>query len=349
MTGNSFGHRFVVTSFGESHGVALGVVIDGCPAGLKFDEAFLLAELKRRRPGQEGTPQQEIVTQRSETDLPEILSGVFQGLTLGTPLAMLVRNGNQRSIDYDDISKKNRRGHADDVWKSKFLHVDHRGGGRSSGRETVSRVMAGAVAKMLLLQVSPATKIISFATQIGPLQLSQEEEQKFLSAKNSVDDFIARFPGTNQEVVKNLLLEARKTGQSYGGLAKVVIQAPPANLGQPVFHKLKADLTSALMGIGAVVGVELGEGFSSAGQYGTDFHQGDTSVYGGIRGGISTGECISLKVAFKPTSSILNVSKKGRHDPCIVTRAIPVLESMVALVLVDHLLWSRQDRISSSL
>ncbi len=342
MSGNSFGQRFVMTSFGESHGPAMGVIIDGCPAGLEFDEALLVAELRRRRPGQEGI-QQQVVTQRSESDSPEILSGVHQGKTLGTPIAIVVRNANQKSSDYDHV--KDRAGHADDVWRKKFLHSDPRGGGRSSGRETVSRVMAGAVAQMLLKQVSPATKIIGYASQVGPLQLSVEEEQKFLSRQTRADEFVARFPSVDQDAVKNLLLQAREQGQSYGGLAKLTILAPPANLGQPVFHKLKSDLAGAIMGVGAVAGVEIGDGFDSAQKLGTDFHQSASSVYGGIRGGISTGETITLKVAFKPTSSILDVSKNGRHDPCIVTRAIPVLEAMIALVLADHLLWSRQDRL----
>jgi len=345
MSSSRFGERFCVTSFGESHGRALGVVIDGCPAGLVFDEPLLISELMRRRPGQVGTPQQGIVSQRAEADIPEVLSGVFEGKTLGTPIAMMVRNEDQKSEDYNDIKTQARSGHADDVWKNKFSHSDHRGGGRSSGRETVARVMAGAVAKMLLREKCPSTQIKAFAAQIGPLSLNPKDEVEFLDQSKSADEFIARFPGKQQQELKELLTQARQNGQSYGGIAKLVIQQPPVNLGQPVFHKLKADLASALMGVGAVAGVEIGEGFAASEAKGTEFHQGAVSVYGGIRGGISTGEDIIIRVAFKPTSSILEVSKKGRHDPCIVTRAIPVLESMVALVLADHLLWSRQDRL----
>ena len=345
MNANTFGNRFVVTSFGESHGLAMGVVIDGCPAGVSFDEALLLGELQRRRPGQKNSLQKEIVSARQEEDLPEILSGVFQGKTLGTPIAMLVQNKDQRPADYFEIKNTPRAGHADDVWKNKFSHSDHRGGGRASGRETVSRVMAGAVAKMLLKQVSPETQIIAYSSKVGPYELSPADESQFLKAKTNADSYVARFPGAAQDEVQELLIKAKEQGQSYGGVAKIMVQAPPANLGQPVFHKLKADLASALMGVGAVSGVEIGDGFSSAAKKGTDFHSGNTHVYGGIRGGISTGENLLISVSFKPTSSILDVSKKGRHDPYIVTRVIPVLESMVALVLADHWLWSRTDKI----
>jgi chorismate synthase len=343
MTANSFGQRFVIHTFGESHGSALGVVIDGCPSGVIFDEALLKHELERRRPGQVGTVQESVVTSRQEPDIPEILSGIFEGKTLGTPIAVMIRNQNQKSSDYDGI--QSRAGHADDVWKNKFSISDHRGGGRSSGRETVSRVIAGSFARMLLRQASPQTRILGFASQIGKLNLSAEEEQDFLHNESSADRFVARFPSKNQNEIRGLLESAKASGESWGGIVKILVQQPPANLGQPVFNKLKADLASALMSVGAVVGVEVGAGFSCVDQPGTNFHTGDQNVYGGIRGGISTGETIALSIAVKPTSSILDVSKKGRHDPCIVTRAIPVLEAMVALVLADHLLLSRLDRL----
>ncbi len=339
MAGNSFGQRFVVTSFGESHGCGLGVVIDGCPAGLSFDEGFLISELARRRPGFD-----ELVSARKEEDIPEILSGVYQGRTLGTPLAILVRNRDQRSADYNQIESQPRVGHADDLWKKKYAHADLRGGGRSSGRETISRVMAGAVAKMILRELSPATQIIGYAAQIGSWNLPKDEEEAFISNGKKADDYVARFPSPSlQDTLRTALKEGKRDGQSFGGMATLFVKAPPAVLGQPVFHKLKADLASALMGVGAVVGVELGSGFSKVNQLGTDFHQKNSPVYGGIRGGLSTGEDILLRAAIKPTSSILEVSRRGRHDPCILIRAIPVLESMVAMVLVDHLLWSRQD------
>lgn len=341
MSASQFGSRFVVTTFGESHGTALGVVIDGCPAGVQFDEALLKKQLERRRPGHHGSGQ--IVSGRQEGDVPEVLSGVFEGQTLGTPLAMIVRNQDARSQDYQLIKKTSRAGHADDMWKNKFGHSDHRGGGRSSGRETVSRVMAGAVAQMMMSQVSLPTSVIAYASQIGPFSLTAEERKTV--AQKDVDAFQARFPSPRDQDVAVLLRTAQEQGESHGGVAEVLIQNPPAYLGQPVFHKLKSDLAQAFLSVGAANGFELGLGFDSADIKGTDFHQGSSEPYGGIRGGISTGDSILLRVSFKPTSSILDVAKKGRHDPCIVTRAIPVLEAMTWLVLADHYLWSRTDRI----
>lgn len=341
MSANQFGSRFSVTSFGESHGTALGVVIDGCPAGVSFDENLLKKELERRRPGHHGSGQ--IVSGRQESDAVEVLSGVFEGQTLGTPLAMIVRNQDARSQDYGQIKNAPRSGHADDMWKKKFGHSDHRGGGRSSGRETVSRVMAGAVAQMMMKQISAPTQVIGYASQIGPISLTAEERQQVISL--DVDSYQARFPSARDQEVAKLLKEAQENGDSHGGIAEILIQNPPAFLGQPVFHKLKSDLAQAFLSVGATNGFELGLGFESSSVKGTDFHQGSQEVYGGIRGGISTGEPILLRVSFKPTSSILDVAKKGRHDPCIVTRAIPVLEAMTWLVLADHYLWSRTDRL----
>ncbi len=339
MSANSFGQRFKITSFGESHGTALGVVIEGCPAGLKFDFELLKKQMDRRKPGQAG----QIVSGRSESDVPEILSGVFEGKTLGTPIAIIVRNQDARSKDYEEIKSDARRGHADDVWSEKFGIRDHRGGGRSSGRETVSRVIAGAVAEMLVRKSSPQTRVIGYASQIGPYVLTQAERVNVASV--SVDSFEARFPSQQQNQVKELLQNAKANGESYGGIAEVLISNPPKSLGQPVFHKLKSDLAMAFMSVGAVNSFELGAGSDSVSIKGTEFHSGDESVYGGIRGGISTGDDILLKSSFKPTSSITDVAKKGRHDPCIVTRAIPVLESMTWLVLADHILWNKTDRI----
>lgn len=342
MSPNQFGSRFVITSFGESHGTALGVVIDGCPAGVKFNESLLKKELERRRPGHHGSGQ--IVSGRQESDTPEILSGVFEGHTLGTPIAMIVRNQDARSQDYKEIKTSPRAGHADDVWKEKFGHSDHRGGGRSSGRETVSRVMAGAVAKMMMSQISPSTQVLGYASQIGPFTLTNEEREQ-VSGKD-IDSFQARFPSSRDQEVAKMLKEAQEQGESYGGIAEILIQNPPGFLGQPVFHKLKSDLAQAFLSVGATSGFELGLGFESSDMKGTEFHQGSAfSHYGGIRGGISTGENIIMRVSFKPTSSILDVAKRGRHDPCIVTRAIPVLEAMTWLVLADHFLWSKTDRI----
>lgn len=342
MSANQFGSRFVVTSFGESHGTALGVVIDGCPAGVKFDESLLRKELERRRPGHHGLGQ--IVSGRQESDMPEILSGVFEGQTLGTPIAMIVRNQDARSQDYKNIKASPRAGHADDMWKNKFGHSDHRGGGRSSGRETVSRVMAGAVAKMMMNQACDTTEVLGYASQIGPFQLTSEERNQ-VSDKN-IDSFQARFPSSRDQDVAKMLKEAQEQGESYGGIAEILIKNPPLFLGQPVFHKLKSDLAQAFLSVGATSGFELGLGFESSELKGTEFHKtSSSSNYGGIRGGISTGENILLRVAFKPTSSILDVAKKGRHDPCIVTRGIPVLEAMTWLVLADHYLWSKTDTL----
>lgn len=339
MSASQFGSRFSVTSFGESHGVALGVVIDGCPAGVSFDPALLQKEMDRRRPGQQG----QVVSGRQEEDKAEVLSGVFEGKTLGTPIAIMVRNKDARSQDYDSIKTQARAGHADDMWKNKYGHSDHRGGGRSSGRETVSRVMAGSVAKMLMKEVCARTQVIGYASQIGPMTLTAEERKQII--KVDVDSFQARFPSKRDQEVTELLKKAQESGESYGGVAEILIQQPPAFLGQPVFHKLKSDLAQAFLSVGATNGFELGLGFESAEVKGTEFHQGNQEAYGGIRGGISTGEDILLRVSFKPTSSILDVAKKGRHDPCIVTRAIPVLEAMTWLVLADHYLWAKTDRV----
>lgn len=335
MAANSFGNNFVVTTFGESHGPALGVVVDGCPGGVVFDEQLLIRELERRRPGG------ALVSARSELDQPEILSGVFEGQTLGTPIAMLVRNMDARSQDYAGLVSA-RPGHADDVWKNKFGHADPRGGGRSSGRETVSRVMAGAVARMFLSEALPDFKITGFARAIGEFSLGNAEAD--LHAVRA-DQFAARFPSPERGAQVAALLERAKVeGKSYGGVAELWLDGVCAGLGQPVFHKLKSDLAQALMSVGATSGVEVGDGFGAATGEGSEFHAHSDGKYGGIRGGISTGERVVLRVSFKPTSSVLDVAKKGRHDPCIVPRAIPVLEAMCALVIADQCLWSRKDR-----
>lgn len=317
MPANQFGNFFQLSSFGESHGAAMGVVIDGCPSGVPFDLELLQTELDRRRPGTSSA-----VSARSELDQVEVLSGVFEGQTLGTPIAMLVRNQDARSQDYKEIAKEPRIGHADDTWSSKYGHRDHRGGGRSSGRETVSRVMAGAVAQMFLRQIYPELQVKGEAKRIGPFE-----------------------SGITNEVMA-FLEKAKIEGKSYGGTVGLTVKGMPKNLGQPVFHKLKSDLASAILSIGATTGFELGAGFSAVEEEGSEFHsRNDSEVYGGIRGGISTGEDLHFSVAFKPTSSVKDVAKKGRHDPCIVPRAIPVVEAMTWLVLADHELWRRLDQL----
>lgn len=308
---NQFGKLFQWTSFGESHGPAMGVVIDGCPSGVKFDPELLLQKLAARKPGQSGA------TDRQESDQPEILSGVFEGKTLGTPIAVLVRNQDQRSQDYSKIQQQPRIGHADDMWSGKFKNWDYRGGGRASARETVNWVIAGAIAEMFV-----RSEVSNLSVQAQLIQVGGE------SVSGAMDP---------QLIQK---LEAAKAeGESYGALVEVSMQGVPAFLGEPVFYKAKAEWTKAFMSINACVGVELGEGFQMASQKGTEVHsQSSSPVYGGIRGGITTGEAIGFRLAFKPTSSIADTAKKGRHDPCVALRALPIIEAMAWNVLADLML-----------
>ena len=349
MAANSWGSRFVVTTFGESHGKALGVVIDGCPAQVPFDEDLLKMNLRRRRPGAHGS-ETNLVSSRQEEDHPDILSGIYEGKTLGTPVAVTIANRDQRPQDYKEIEKSPRPGHADDVWKNKFGHVDPRGGGRASGRETVCRVVAGSIAQMYLRAVSSETQVIGFVSKVGSVEMTPSEVVRFgqkVKDPSEVDQCVARLPVKEKaEQVQEMLLAAVAEGKSYGGVAQIVIKSPPPNLGQPVFHKLKVDLTAALMSVGAVCGVEVGDALLAREAEGSQFHRDSgQQQYGGIRGGISTGEDIFLKVSFKPTATVLDAAKKGRHDPCVVPRAIPVLEAMIYMVLAEHYLWSLTDKI----
>ncbi|MFN7454592.1 MAG: chorismate synthase [Pseudobdellovibrionaceae bacterium] len=340
MSANIFGERFRWMTFGESHGPAIGVVIDGCPSGVLIDLSLLQAELNRRRPGQAG----KVVSPRQETDQVEILSGLFGGRTLGTPIAMMIRNQDARSGDYDAVRNSPRSGHADDMWNLKFGHFDHRGGGRASGRETATRVMAGAIAQQVISQLHPQLQFRVFASQIGKYQLTTAEKESFINSHQSYDDFSVRFPSDRNAEVEQYLKELQANHDSVGGAVQISIKNPPLGLGQPVFHKLKSDLAAAFMSIGATAGIDLGEADLSL--TGQQFHASSQSKnYGGVRGGISTGETVTLTVFFKPTSSILDVAKQGRHDPCIVIRAIPVVQAMAACVILDHLLWMRTDRI----
>lgn len=350
MSANQFGTHFVVTTFGESHGTAIGVVIDGCPAGIDFDMQLLQKQLARRRPLQIGTAQEGLVTARGEADEPEVLSGVYCGKTLGTPIAILIRNTDARPEDYKAVLQKPRIGHADELWIAKHGHADLRGGGRASGRETASRVMGAAVAQMLLRRASPGLCVIGFADRIGPIELERREREALEGRFRAFGDFEqypARFPSESQkDLLRETLQRAKEDGDSLGGEVEIWVEGCDVGLGQPVFHKLKADLASAYMGVGACVGVEIGEGFSAARAKGSEFHTSHSSPnYGGIRGGISTGERIVAKVAVKPTSTIGELAKQGRHDPCIVTRVIPVLEAMTWLVLADHVIWRRAERL----
>ncbi len=340
MVGNLFGHSFRVMSFGESHGEALGVVIDGLPSGIKVDEELLKSFLARRRPGAS-----EVTSSRDEKDQPEILSGVLDGLTLGTPVAVIIRNQDARSKDYENL--KPRKGHADEVWLKKYEHVDLRGGGRSSGRETLSRVIAGAFAKMAFKDQFKDTEVVSFTSSIGSVILKENKDKELLSKWDVRKGFNNDLVSMNEDelpLIRDLLLKAKSEGESYGGKISVKVFSPPESLGQPVFGKLKAVLTGSLMSVGAFNGVEIGEGFKAASLKGTDFHQNENvDVYGGVQGGISTGKTISLSISVKPTSSILDVAKKGRHDPCIVPRACVVAESMVWITLFDMLLQRKSE------
>ncbi len=348
MSGNTFGHLFTVTSFGESHGPAIGCVVDGCPPGMVLSEADIQPELDRRRPGTS-----RHVTQRQEPDTVEILSGVYEGKTTGTPIALLIRNQDQRSKDYANIADTFRPGHADYTYWRKYGIRDPRGGGRSSARETAVRVAAGAIAKKWLAERF-GVQVRGHMTQLGTLPIAFEGW-----AHRDANPFFACNASQIPEL-EAYMDALRKAGDSCG--AKIVVEASgaPVGWGEPVFDRLDADLAHALMGINAVKGVEIGAGFASVAQRGSE--HGDelspegfrTNHAGGILGGISTGQTISAAIAIKPTSSIrvprdsINrageptvVETLGRHDPCVGIRATPIAEAMVALVLIDHALRHR--------
>lgn len=326
MASNSFGRLLQITTFGESHGLALGVVVDGCPPGIALSEADFLPELARRRPGQS-----VVTTARKEDDAPTILSGVFEGKTTGMPIAILVANEHQRSEDYEKLRDIFRVGHADQVFSEKYGHRDHRGGGRQSGRETVARVIAGVVARKILPET---VRIIGHAVQVGP-----HRAQVFVPAdieRNSIRCADLEVAGKMEAHV----LEMQAKYDSVGGIVEIRVENPPKNLGDPVFAKLKSRLADALMSIGAVTGFSYGAGFSVASMTGSEYVSNPEN-FGGILGGISTGEPIVLHVSVKPTSSVGDLAKEGRYDPCIVPRVIPVAEAMVALVLADAYLLQR--------
>ena len=339
MRGNTFGRALTLSTFGESHGVALGALIDGCPAGVSLDPEKIKAALDRRRPGQS-----DITTSRSEPDTPEILSGVFEGKTLGTPICVIVRNSDARSQDYDP--NYFRAGHADRVWQDKYGHRDHRGGGRASGRETLSRVIGGAVAEAILPK---EVSIVGFTRQIGThVALTMPE-----LTREQVDEHPTRCPDPQiAALIEAELRACKEAGDSRGGVVEIWIDGVPRGLGEPVFNKAKSALAGALMSVGAVVGVELGTAHADAAARGVDFHSGvsgsgdDAGISpaaNGIQGGITNGERIVLRAYFKPASTVGSMAKQGRHDPCIVPRAVPVLEAMVALTLADLYLLARLD------
>jgi len=362
---NTFGQLFKVTSFGESHGVAIGCVVDGCPAGLDFDLDFIQSELDRRRPGQSS-----IVSQRKESDTVQVLSGVFEGRTTGTPIAFLIPNEDQRSADYDHLATAFRPSHADYSWQAKFGHRDYRGGGRSSARETATRVAAGALAKLLLR--TQGIEIQAFVSQVGHLELEKNYTELDLSLAET-NDVRCPDPALAEKMI-SLIKEIRKEGDTIGGVVTAVVRGCPAGLGAPVFDKLQADLAKAMLSINAVKGFEYGSGFAGVKMKGSEHndlftapgHQSPISSYqvtttnhsGGIQGGISNGMDIYFRVAFKPVATIMRdqetlnaegetvtLQGKGRHDPCVVPRAVPIVEAMAALVLADHFLRTKVNRI----
>lgn len=342
MRGNTFGHMLTLTTFGESHGVALGAILDGCPAGISLPLSELQHHMDRRRPGQS-----KLTTSRAEGDRAEILSGVFEGKTLGSPICVIVRNHDARSTDYDPSYF--RAGHADRMWQDKFGRRDWRGGGRASGRETVGRVIGGAFARKILPE---GLSITGFTRQIGTLRAEQIPDPL---TQDLVDMHPTRCPDPRiAQAMEEELLACKQQGDSRGGIAEIWIDGCPRGLGEPVFRKAKSALPGALMSVGAVVGVTLGDAAQDALMPGRDFHKGisgsgeDAGISpaaNGIQGGITNGERIRLLVYFKPASTVGSMAKQGRHDPCIIPRAIPVLEAMVALTLADLYLASKLDTL----
>ena len=357
---STYGTLFKISTFGESHGSAIGVVIDGCPAGLAFDTDFIQHELDRRKPGQS-----RITTQRREADEFEVLSGVFEGLTQGTPIALIIRNTDQRSKDYGHISEQFRPSHADYTYQTKYGSRDYRGGGRSSARETAARVAAGAVAKLLLAQAG--VQITAYVSQVGKLKLEKtySELNLALAEENAVR---CPDPETAEQMFQ-YIDGIRKQGDSIGGIVDCVVTGLPAGLGEPVFDKLHAELGKAMLSINAVKGFEYGSGFAGVEQLGSEHNdefytdengrvRTKTNQSGGIQGGISNGEDIYFRTAFKPVATIMQdqdsvdingqpvtVSGKGRHDPCVVPRAVPIVEAMAALVLVDMYLRNKAAKV----
>jgi len=326
MASNSFGELLRITTFGESHGAALGVVIDGVPAGIALAVEDFLPELARRRPGQSG-----VTTARRESDAPTLLAGVFEGRTTGSPIAVTVANEDARSGDYAALKDAPRAGHADAAYQSKYGHRDHRGGGRSSGRETVARVLAGVVARKLL----PAeTRIVGHATRIGPIVA-----RRFEPATIETNPLRCADPEA-AVAMEAYVRQLREQHDSTGGVVEIRVEAPPKDLGDPTFAKLKSKLAEAVLSVGAVTGFSYGAGFRTAEMRGSEY-VAEPANFGGMLGGISTGATIRLEASIKPASTVGAAAAAGRHDPCVVPRVIPVLEAMVALVLADRLLMQR--------
>ena len=347
MAGNTFGKLFQLTTFGESHGEALGGIIDGCPAGIAIDLQQVQKELDRRKPGQSA-----IVTQRKESDQVRFLSGIFENKTTGTPIGFVVENTNQKSGDYDHIKAIFRPSHADYVYQQKYGHRDYRGGGRSSARETVCRVVAGAIAKQVLKDI----KITAFVSSVGEISLNRPYTELDLS---QTEANIVRCPDTVlAQQMENYIKQIRKEGDTVGGTVTCVLQNVPVGLGEPVFDRLSAQLAKAMLSINAAKGFEYGSGFQGTklkGSQHNDLFNPDgstkTNHSGGIQGGISNGMDIYFKVAFKPVATIMQTQEaldsygnmvtiqgKGRHDPCVVPQAVPIVEAMAAITLLDFFL-----------
>lgn len=355
MAGNSFGHTFKLTTFGESHGEAIGGVIDGVPSNFKLNLEAVQLELDRRRPGQS-----EIVTQRKESDTVRFLSGIFEGKTTGSPIGFVIENENHKSKDYSHIKDIYRPSHADLTYDKKYAHRDYRGGGRSSARETASRVVAGAIAKQFLAYLG--IQVNSFVSQVGTLKLDGDLTQIPLPKQEN----IVRCPDPEMaEQMIDYIKTIRKEGDTIGGVVFTRITGTPIGLGAPVFDKLHADLGKAMLSINAVKGFEYGSGFAGVEMKGSqhnDIIQEDgttlTNHSGGIQGGISNGNPIYFKVAFKPVATIMQdqysvnskmekvkVEGKGRHDPCVVPRAVPIVEAMAAITMFDHYLRNKTTQI----
>lgn len=362
MAGNTFGTLFSISTFGESHGVAIGVIIDGCPAGLPLDLDFIQAELDKRRPGQS-----KITTQRKESDTVQILSGIFEGKSTGTPIALLIPNEDQRSKDYNHNQTVYRPSHADYTYDAKYGIRDHRGGGRSSARETAARVAAGAIAKLLLKH--HGIEIFAHVSAVGTIQAPQLQALEIPELLQIREENIVRCadPAVAKEMIE-FIDSIRKDGDTVGGKVSCIIRNCPAGIGEPVFDKLHAELGKAMLSINAVHGFEYGSGFSGSEMRGSEhndiFLSGGTraktvtNFSGGIQGGISNGMEITFNVAFKPVATIMHsqqtinaagevteIKGKGRHDPCVVPRAVVIVEAMAALVIADLLLRNKTSKL----
>ena len=356
---NSFGKIFRITTFGESHGAAIGAILEGCPAGLEIDPAYIQKELDRRKPGQS-----KITTQRQEGDKVEILSGVFEGKATGTPISIVIYNEDQKSKDYAHIADKFRPSHADYTYHEKYGIRDYRGGGRSSARETAARVAAGAIAKLLLKK--SGISINAYVSQVGPIKL--EKNYKELNLENTENNIVRCPDDKLAEKMIAFIDDIRKNQDTVGGIVSCVIKGTPVGLGEPVFDKLHAELGKAMLSINAVKGFEYGSGFEGIEMQGSQHNDPflikngkvttSTNYSGGVQGGISNGEDIYFRVAFKPVATIMKdqesindkgesvtVSGKGRHDPCVVPRAVPIVESMAALVIADFYLRNKSVKL----